>query len=260
MSEKSRLKRAADYFFSTEAKDRGEVARFAEWLTCFGETVVVGGMLRDLCLSGNGSFSSDVDFTCCPEDLRAFDRALIERGARRNRFGGFSLVLSAWKVDVWPLQRTWADVEGHVTVRRLEDVLLATFFTWDAILYDCESKRLIHSDRYFDDLKRRLLDINLRPNPNPSGNAIRALRYSYRLKAHLSPRLSAFVLAAMDNLSWGELVSRECASFSSSVLRSLDPSVVVETLRDSVERDRPAPPLSGRQLELRFEEEPAPSS
>ncbi|WP_216076156.1 hypothetical protein, partial [Acinetobacter baumannii] len=61
-------------------------------------------------------------------------------------------------------------------MRKLEDVLLGTFFDWDAIAYDLWERKLICSDDYLERIRAKRLDINLQPNPSPMGNLVRAIR------------------------------------------------------------------------------------
>lgn len=104
-----------------------------------------------------------------PRSMPAFERAVERLGAKVNKFGGYGIALDRWKVDVWPLERTWAAVNGHVPVATLHDLVDVTFFDWDAVLYSVDEQRLIAKSCYFDRVRRRVIDINLEPNPNPSG-------------------------------------------------------------------------------------------
>src|SRR5205085_9278011 len=130
------------------------------------------------------AFKSDVDFVIDPVSLVEFDRSLQAAGGRTNRFGGYSLSLGVWKADVWALPRTWAAVAGHRPVRRFEDLRGITYFNWDAVIYTLDDHRIIASERYFDDVRERILEVNLAPNPNRLGNALRALRYAWRWEAY----------------------------------------------------------------------------
>lgn len=192
-SQKARLRRRASYFFASPARGRTEVAQFASLLGKMGDVAVVGGMLRDLHLEGNRAFKSDVDFVAKPCDLADFDKTLRMMGAKVNRFGGYALCLSRWKVEVWPVERTWAARHGHATVNHVEDVLRTTFFDWDAVLFKPLERRVVAGEDYFEKTTCRVLDINLQPNPNPRGNAVRALRYAWRWNARMSPRLADHV-------------------------------------------------------------------
>jgi hypothetical protein len=226
------LKKRADYFFASRAYSRREVANFAELLLTLGPVVVIGGFLRDLCLSGNRHFRSDIDFVVDPASIFEFEHLTNRLSARVNKFGGYGITLSRWKVDVWPLERTWAAVAGHVSLSCLDDLLDVTFFDWDAILYSVADQKLISGRWYFDRVRRRVIDINLEPNPNPLGNAIRALRYAYRWEAALGERLASHVAKQIRDYGWTTLLASEQRSFSNPVLGAFDVDGILTALRD----------------------------
>lgn len=217
-----RVARRASYFFRSGRRSRGEVASFADRLADLGSVAVIGGMLRDLSLAGNAGFRSDVDFVVDPGSIAEFERLMAALGARRNRFGGYGIALRRWRVDVWPLERTWAAVAGHVEVRRPEDLLDATFFDWDAILYICSTRSVTARPDYFERLERRVLEVNLEPNPNPVGNAVRAIRYARRWNAAFGPRLAHHILRQARDHGWDTLARAERASFGTRVLATID--------------------------------------
>jgi hypothetical protein len=231
-----RLKARADYFFRSRNRARGEVASFASRMAELGPVVVIGGMLRDLYLGGNRNFVSDVDLVVDPTSLSEFDRVLAQFEARKNRFGGYALKLARWRIDIWPLERTWAAVHGYVDVRDATDLLKVTFFDWDAITYQCDKKSINCEEHYFTKVDSRILDINLEPNPNPLGNAVRALRYAWRWNAKLAPRLARHVYVQFCERGWDSLVDAERSSFISQILRHVDGSEVFSSLR-SLERE-----------------------
>lgn len=234
-TDEARLGRRAAYFFTTDRRARREVREFAALLSTMGECAVVGGMLRDLCLGGHGAFRSDVDFVADVEDLEAFDGTMERMGATVNRFGGYGVKLASWQVDVWPLQRTWAARKRHAEVRRLDDILKTTFFDWDAVLYYPATGRVAAKEGYFGRLRDRLLDVNLEPNPNPLGNAVRALRYACRWNARLAPTLAEHVGKHVRDCGWDALLVAEERSFRSRYLRKLDPHEVTLRLAAAVE-------------------------
>lgn len=226
-----RLKRMASYYFSSERRNRGEVATFSADLQKMGRVATIGGFLRDVYLAGNRRFQSDVDFVIDASSLHEFDSFVEKNNGSPNRFGGYSIRLGNWDVDVWPLQRTWAAVQGYVDVRRLEDLTQATFFDWDAVLFSIEEQKVICSSDYFEKVRSRILGINLAPNPNPLGNAIRALRYAQRWNARLSANLAEHVLKHLVDNGWATFVEREAKSYSKPVLHLLDGDRIGQHLR-----------------------------
>ena len=172
------LESRIQYFFRSRYRGREDVRNVLRDLRRHGRLVLVGGMLRDLALFGNAGFRSDLDFVIAPYDLSGFEKHMESIGARVNRFGGYALPSRKWQIDVWPLERTWAHVAGHARVRTIGDLRGATFFRCDAILYDLDYRKLRAAPDYFGELTKKVLEINLRPNPNPKGNAVRAFRYA----------------------------------------------------------------------------------
>ena len=215
----------------SQARHRREVAEFVNILSRLGPVAAIGGMLRDLYLSGNRGFISDVDFVIHPDSLRSFDSLMARIGAKRTRFGGRRLCLGHWKADVWPLQRTWAHLKGHVEIKTFDDLTNATFFDWDAIVYVIHENRLIASPSYYNRIDNRILDVNLHPNPNPLGNAVRALRYAWRWQATLGPRLANHVLIQAHDCGWDALTAAEETAFSRRVLNRLDPDKILIWLK-----------------------------
>lgn len=225
------LQRRVAYFMRTRAFDRDQVATFAAEAGKIGSVYIIGGMLRDLHLIGNKAFYSDVDFVihgCSATELENF---MSRYDSRRNRFGGYKASLPRWSVEMWRLEDTWALQAGHCQIRAIEDVRNATFFDWDSILYDVARSRLILGDDYFTKLRNKIIEVQLPHNPNPLGNAVRALRYACKWNAVLGPRLARHVLRQIVDNSWDRLRAYECSSFVSSLLHQLDGTEVERQLR-----------------------------
>ena len=210
------------YFFRSPRRWRGEVHDTVRELQKFGTVMVIGGLIRDLTLHSNLEFRSDVDLVVNPRKLAMFEAYVEERGGKKNRFGGYSWSSSHWRFDVWSLKSTWAHQAGHVKVQEFRDLLNVTFFDCDAVLYDLQSKRLLTKRRYFDNLQHRIVEINLLPNPNPLGNAVRALRYAVTKDFRWGPRLARFVAQQLSEYDWQEVSSREEKAFGTTYIRRMD--------------------------------------
>jgi hypothetical protein len=208
------LKRRVCYFlFESQRRGRREVADFAKQIYSLRDVAIIGGMLRELAVAGNAAFTSDVDFVAKPIAVREFDRLMRRKGASINRFGGYRLELTSWKVDVWPLERTWASRAGYHDVHDFPDLLGATFFDWDAVLFDYGQRKVLAEPDYFSRLASKIIDVNLRPNPNPAGNAVRALRYAYLNELSFGRQLAEHVLECLSAHTWEDLIAREQKSF-----------------------------------------------
>ena len=189
-------------------------------------------MLRDLYLAGNRQFRSDIDLVVDPSSLVEFDRLLDRYDVKSNRFGGYGLRLGRWRIDVWPLERTWAAVHGYVEVRELRDLLKITFFDWDAVLYEISQKTVVCEEEWFAKINNRVLDINLKPNPNPIGNSVRALRYAWRWNAKLGPRLAEHVHNQLAEAGWEAMLEAEQRSFHTRILQYLNQNDIERALSE----------------------------
>lgn len=226
------LEKRVRYFLTSPFRGREDVRRTLRDLHTHGHLVLIGGMLRDVAMFGNAAFKSDLDFVIDPFDLAAFEKHMHAIGARVNRFGGYALPSKRWQIDVWPLQRTWAHLKGYVHVRKVGDLRDVTFFNCDAIIYDLSRKKLSAKPGYFDNLDRKVLEINLRPNPNPKGNAVRAFRYALIKGFHWGPNLSRFMAETIDKVGWNELRESEIHSFKTRYLDMFD----LDSLKQDLDR------------------------
>jgi len=187
-------------------------------LSEIGEVAVVGGLVRDLAFYGPSERPiSDIDLVVrgSPSALAAFaERA----GAVQNRFGGYGLKTAAFKADFWSLSSTWARREGHVSIKNPADLVRATFFDWDAIVYSVKSGKIDAINGYIGRLQRRVLDLNLEPNPSIEGNLVRALRRVMMWDVRTGPLLRTFIETWLYRHDWDELVFCEKAAFHTSYL------------------------------------------
>ncbi|HRX87838.1 MAG TPA: hypothetical protein P5528_00200 [Steroidobacteraceae bacterium] len=192
---RDQLRKRVNRFFAATDPLRADVVETLRGLEPYGRVFVFGGAIRDLALYGSATFPSDIDVVMEAADFAPMVEHLRKSGAARNRFGGFRFTTKRWKFDVWRLEDTWALREGHVRGSTARTLLATTFFNWDAIAYDFSQKRLLVQDGYFDKLDAGLLGINLAANPNPAGNARRALRMYASGRAGLESGLVQFVAA-----------------------------------------------------------------
>lgn len=227
-----KLEKRLNYFLRSDYRGRKDVRQTMSLLRSYGRLAIVGGMLRDLTLFGNIEFKSDIDFVIDAENVDEFEKYMATLGARVNRFGGYALPNSRWQIDVWPLKRTWAHVHGYVYIDTLEDLCRSTFFNVDGIVYDLADKKIGVIPGYFDMMKRRELEINLLPNPNPVGNIVRAFRYSLTKGFRWGPGLSQFVFNFISHKGWSSLVNYERRSSNGSYLHVFREDEVLNALAD----------------------------
>ena len=229
-----KTKRKFYYFFRTNYRHRKYAQDGLNKLRQYGDIVLIGGMLRDIILFGNWGFKSDLDCVIKPKDINEFDKYMMGLGAHVNKFGGYAIQLNRWKIEVWPLERTWAHVNRHVNVSDFKDLRKVTFFNCDAIIYDLNQKSFIVNDSYFDDLSNRILEINLKPNPNPTGNAVRAFRYALTKGFHWGPNLMYFMAEVIDSVGWDDLRKSELRSFNTQYIDLINRDTMNRALNSQI--------------------------
>lgn len=195
-----------------------------------GRVALFGGAVRDIAREGADRFSSDLDFVVYEGDRDVFQKTIDRFAAEPNRFGGYRLRFSRWRVDVWMLEDTWAKTAGLREVNRIEDLLDCTFFDWDAVLYLLDSKQVIHRAEYFERLQLGVMDVNLEANPNPIGSLVRGLRRAASWDVYFGERLSHLARESLDRFSWEEMVALDSRAFARPILRGLDRELLFERL------------------------------
>jgi hypothetical protein len=194
-----------------------------------GTVAVFGGMVRDFAIGGVGAFKSDIDLvvgTSDPEHLAWIVRSTAHT---ENQFGGWRIRLDHWLLDVWPVESTWAFKEGFVSEHNLSSLPLTTFFNWDGAVFEIATGRLHLLEGYLEATTNRVLDINLAPNPNPSGMVVRALKMMRDWDAAAGPKLSSFLMATMEE-RWTEILGRYGAQQRYQWLHELCLSEIKENL------------------------------
>lgn len=208
-------------FIWAETSHRNEGLRHV--LLSFIENVkrcaIVGGMVRDFARVGALGFHSDVDIVIDAPNSEVEEFAKVWN-ARRNAFGGFSMVAHDWEFDFWPLQSTWAVREGLVDMKELGDIIRTTFFDHDAIAYDLSDRRVICADDYLARQRMNVLEINLLPNPSIEGCLYRAARRIIGWELSAGPKLHGFIDRHLDDEVFGKLVTTERRKKATPILQS----------------------------------------
>lgn len=183
---------------STRAHTRDLINLLARTLP---ETVVFGGMIRDISLWPARKFNSDIDLVSMA-DRKTILSVIRRYNPKLNKFGGFRFAVGSQLFDIWSYKDTWAIREGLVKAVAFEDLCATTFFNMDAACQPLKSRRIISSVNYFESMRNRILDINLEPNPAPDKVSIRAIRMSIERDLKVSSRLQYFILKNTSNTLW----------------------------------------------------------
>lgn len=232
----SHLRKRVDRFLSSSTYGRDDVAAFVRKLGMLGPVVLFGGILRDLSILGNEGFHSDVDLVIDTDSEQSIEKFLAPYAYQRNKFGGYRIQLGRWKLDLWRFKTTWAISKGLVEGGTFADLCRTTFFDWDGIIYEIEGGRIKSVDGYIDRINRRVLSINLKENPNPAGNVVRAFRYCEKYDAQLSPELVRYINEFVGHLTGSGICAYEKNAHERPVLSENVASQIITLLKAHEER------------------------
>lgn len=176
-------------------------------------TYVFGGTLRDILLHSAWFPPRDLDLVVDGVALPELEDRLEQYIVRRTRFGGLHLLVDKLPVDIWPLDTTWAFRERYVAQANPSELPKTTFLNVEAIVAELFPRpgrgRRIYDGGFFGALSRRLLDINLEPNPFPALCVVRAIVMGSKLNFAFSPRLVDYIKIHSLRLSWSDLESAQ---------------------------------------------------
>lgn len=157
------------------------------------DTVIFGGMIRDLELGEARRFSSDIDMVSLASDAEIF-HAIESFKPQRNKFGGFRFCFGKWRFDIWSLKETWAFKKGFVHGNDFNDLLDTTFFNVDSVIFHLGNHTICASGCFNSGIRDRVLDVNLEHNPSPHGMAKRAMRMAIEHNFSMSAKLVSYVI------------------------------------------------------------------
>jgi predicted nucleotidyltransferase len=198
---------------------RSELPKLLSELELLGEVGILGGLLRDSAIAYPSTFRSDVDIVVDTKEEDRFDDFFKGRAAKLNRFGGYRLRLSRGVVDAWPLQRTWAFKAGVRQGSTIRDLLGTTYFSWDSIVYSWTEQRLYCRESYLEDIRQRVLELELAENPHPLGALVRTLRWVESGRAGIGPKLVKNTVRLLGQYSDEEVLLAERQGYGVFYLR-----------------------------------------
>jgi len=184
-----------------------------------GGIYLFGGVMRDLAVFGKKGPNADIDIVV-EGDWTLLRHYLISNNAQLNKFGGFRIHIGNWPVDIWHAKDTWAIENGLVEYKGIASLIHTTILNWDGILYNWGTKKVICSDRYFDDINERAIDIVLEKNPNPLGMAVRVFRHLWlKDPKKISHKTVNYLHGAANTYSIEDLRHSEIVSYGDSFLQ-----------------------------------------
>jgi hypothetical protein len=206
MTFESRLARNLGEYLGRRTVGRPKLKEaIAGVISVLPDTMIFGGMIREFALGNARGFVSDIDLvsTASQADISL---AVAKYDAVRNKFGGFRFVIEKQRFDVWSLPDTWAFRNGHASGKTFEDLLMTSFFNIDAACYHVKGKALHCLTDYDRWIQNRILDINLRQNPQPPRMARRALILIQTRQLGVTRRLAEYIAIHVENqtLTWSD--------------------------------------------------------
>lgn len=197
MSSRILLRRFSD-FLNRSVRSRAPLQRVLQQFRLKGwHTYVFGGTIRDLALTGISAVPRDVDlvvYNCTAAEIEVEFQDYVQR---LTRFGGLNLAIDGWKIDVWPLQETWAFRQGLVHHASFSQLPRTTFLNVEAVAVELDGEtgypRGFYQAGFVDSIQRRVLEVNLEENPFPLLCVVRSLVMAKKLEFGISPHLARYI-------------------------------------------------------------------
>lgn len=202
---------------------------------CGVSTFLCGGAVRDILLHGHKSVPRDLDIILAYPSENKVESLLKTYKSRRTKFGGISLKVLDWNLDIWPLMETWAFKEQLVRGICFANFPKTTFLNIDAIVIELFTKRgrtrKIYSKGFFKAILNKTLDINFEENPYPAVCIVKSLASALRLRFRLSRRLAEYVVKHSERIDAEELADIYRKRYQSSMLSAEKFNFYVHTIK-----------------------------
>jgi hypothetical protein len=192
------------------ARMRRFVADKSKWCSCRYKALrrirefeqhafLCGGAVRDILLSNtrNQIIPRDLDIVLGYAEIKNIADSFSDCTKRWNCYGGVTIQVKDWSIDMWPLQKTWAFEKKHVGGKGFSDFPKTTFLDIEAVAVQLfgtnGKKRAIYSKGFFEAILNNTIEINLRENPNPPACVVRSLSVAKRFKFAIGPKLARYI-------------------------------------------------------------------
>ena len=178
---------------------------------CGEPAFLCGGAVRDILLHGQKFAPRDLDIILEYLSENKIETLLKTYPSRRTKFGGISIKVLDWNLDIWPLMETWAFKERLVRGICFANFPETTFLNIDAVAIELFTKRgqarKIYSKGFFEAILNKTIDINFEENPYPAVCIVKSLANALRLRFRLSRRLAEYVVRHSERIDTEELAS-----------------------------------------------------
>ena len=177
-----------------------------------GKAFLCGGAVRDILLSDsrNNIIPRDLDIILGYAEINNVADSFSDCTKRWNCYGGVSIQVKDWSIDIWPLDKTWAFKNNYVEGKGFSDFPKTTFLNIEAVAIQlfCSKgkKREIYSKGFFEAILDRTIEINLEENPNPRTCIVRSLSVAKKFKFAIGPNLARYIKHYANQIDLEELL------------------------------------------------------
>ena len=200
-----------------------------------------GGAVRDIMLSTtrNSLVPRDLDIVLGYADLNGVADSFVDSVKRWNCYGGVSIQIKDWSLDLWRLSETWAFKKKHVDINGFSDFPKTTFLDIEAVAVELFAKkgrkREIYSKGFFEAILKRTIEINLEDNPNPTMSIVRALSVAKKLKFAIGRKLANYILHYSSHIDLHELANLYETRYPPSRFRVEDIRSCVQAIKEQLQ-------------------------
>ena len=174
-------------------EDYREASNFIDILSKAGELLFFGGSIRD-CYINKGFDSLPRDFDIAIkfhselyESQGWFENLLKEYNYKKNRFGGFKVLINDIEFDIWDMKNTWAFKEKKIAPTE-ENLTKTVYLNVDGIVYNY-NRDLLYYNELNESLLNKIIDIVLQENPQKKLNLLRAMIFKKKYDLNYSEKL-----------------------------------------------------------------------
>ncbi|MGG1685231.1 MULTISPECIES: hypothetical protein [Bacillales] len=184
------------HIFFDILSDRPIAKNFIENLENNSELILFGGCIRNYLDNEFSRINIPRDFDIVLNNnmlnLEFFMSDLDENlFIKRNKYGGYKVVIEDLKFDIWEIDKTWAFKEKKVEKKSYIDLVNTVFLNVDSLFYNLNTLEL-HDEEFKKALSTNKLDIVLQDNPYPELNLARAFRFVKKYNLQFSEDLKNF--------------------------------------------------------------------
>jgi hypothetical protein len=161
-----------------------------------------GGAVRDIAFNGADAMPKDLDLVIADAEFERIADHIDPLRAMRNSFGGLKIVRSGWRLDIWPITKTWAFVESPTLFANdFCDLPFTTVLSTEAIAVEIDLTNgdvaHVHEHGFFESIENRTVDLNHSVVPDLLSAAVRSIHWAARLRFDIAPRAASLILEAV---------------------------------------------------------------